>query len=355
MRKEIKIVMLILFLVLGFFVPYLYSSIQGNYAISVIDSGNSLQYHTCIGDNTNGMWVNVKTGTVSVTGNVTVVQPTGTNLHTVLDSGTLTSVTNAVTVVQSTATSLNATVVQPTATQLNMTAVQPTASQLNATVIGTKTNNNAAPGSTNIGALSCLANAVAPSYTEGDLIFHSCDLGGFTRVESNVTVGGGIVTIDSAHARVHLGEHFRANDQESLATTATFTYLMITAATPTFTHWGFKFESETEEGITVYEGATVSGNGTSISIVNSNRNNSNPGTLAIYATPTVTGNGTIIYRLLIPGSGLAPSSGAVEGSEDEFILKQNTNYIVGVHNYGSLTGIHVIDFKWYEITGVGNN
>ncbi len=110
MRKEIKIVMLILFLVLGFFVPYLYSSIQGNYAISVIDSGNSLQYHTCIGDNTNGMWVNVKTGTVSVTGNVTVVQPTGTNLHTVLDSGTLTSVTNAVTVAQSTATSLNANV-----------------------------------------------------------------------------------------------------------------------------------------------------------------------------------------------------------------------------------------------------
>ena len=42
---------------------------------------------------------------------------------------------------------------------------------------------------------------------------------------------------------------------------------MITAATPTFTHWGFKFESETEEGVTVYEGATVSGNGTSISIV----------------------------------------------------------------------------------------
>ncbi len=135
MRKEIKIVMLILFLVLGFFVPYLYSSIQGNYAISVIDSGNSLQYHTCIGDNTNGMWVNVKTGTIATITNpvtviqptatllnatvvqptatqlnMTAVQPTGTNLHTVLDSGTLTSVTNAVTVAQSTATSLNANV-----------------------------------------------------------------------------------------------------------------------------------------------------------------------------------------------------------------------------------------------------
>lgn len=33
--------------------------------------------------------------TTAVTGSVTVVQPTGTNLHTVLDSGTLTSITNA--------------------------------------------------------------------------------------------------------------------------------------------------------------------------------------------------------------------------------------------------------------------
>jgi len=36
--------------------------------------------------------------TTAVTGNVTVVQPTGTNLHTVLDSGTLTSITNPVAV-----------------------------------------------------------------------------------------------------------------------------------------------------------------------------------------------------------------------------------------------------------------
>ncbi len=136
MRKEIKIVMLILFLVLGFFVPYLYSSIQGNYAISVIDSGNSLQYHTCIGDNTNGLWVNVKTGTVSVTGNVTVVQPTGTNLHTVLDSGTLTSVTNAVTVVQPTGTNLHTVLDSGTLTSVTnaVTVAQSTATSLNANV-----------------------------------------------------------------------------------------------------------------------------------------------------------------------------------------------------------------------------
>lgn len=46
------------------------------------------------GDTANGLDVDV----TRVSGNVTVIQGTGTNLHTVLDSGTLTSITNTVTV-----------------------------------------------------------------------------------------------------------------------------------------------------------------------------------------------------------------------------------------------------------------
>ena len=62
--------------------------------------------------------VPVSLTSTTVTGNVTVVQPTGTNLHTVvdsghviIDSGSTTAVTGNVTVVQGTATSLNAAVV----------------------------------------------------------------------------------------------------------------------------------------------------------------------------------------------------------------------------------------------------
>lgn len=44
---------------------------------------------------------------VAVIGNVTVVQPTGTNLHTVVDNGTLAAIVGNVTVVQPTGTSLH--------------------------------------------------------------------------------------------------------------------------------------------------------------------------------------------------------------------------------------------------------
>jgi hypothetical protein len=116
----------------------------------------------------NGATVNVGTGasstgtmrvavssdsSLSVSGNVTVVQPTGTNLHTVIDSGTVTAA-------QATASALNATVVGTGtfATQVtslpalptgantigaisntSFAATQATASALNATVVGTGT------------------------------------------------------------------------------------------------------------------------------------------------------------------------------------------------------------------------
>jgi hypothetical protein len=46
---------------------------------------------------------------------------------------------------------------------------------------GTLTNNNAAPSTNNIGALMILANAAAPTWTEGDLVLGSADLAGFLR------------------------------------------------------------------------------------------------------------------------------------------------------------------------------
>ena len=67
----------------------------------------------------------------SVPGNVTVVQPTGTNLHTVTDTGSTTAVTGNVTVVQPTGTNLHA-VIDSGSTSVtgNVTVVQGTGTNL---------------------------------------------------------------------------------------------------------------------------------------------------------------------------------------------------------------------------------
>lgn len=64
--------------------------------------------------------------------------------------------------------------------------------------VGTKTNNAAAPGATNVGALSALANAANPTWTEGNLVLASVDLAG--RQRANLSAVGGTATVSGGLA-----------------------------------------------------------------------------------------------------------------------------------------------------------
>lgn len=55
---------------------------------------------------------------------------------------------------------------------------------------GSLTNNNAAPGANNQGVLPAIANAAAPTYTEGFQVLLSTDLSGALRVTGSLSVGG---------------------------------------------------------------------------------------------------------------------------------------------------------------------
>ena len=68
------------------------------------------------------------------------------------------------------------------------------ASSITLSVQGAKTNNSAAPGATNIGALTVLANAAAPTWSEGDLVLSSSDLAGNSRVMLTNIGGTAVVT-----------------------------------------------------------------------------------------------------------------------------------------------------------------
>jgi hypothetical protein len=93
---------------------------------------------------------------------------------TVTTVGTLTTITNPVTVTDG-AGALNVIVDSGT-----LTAVTSITNPV--TVTGNKTNNNAAPGATNVGVLPCIATAAVPASTEGNQVGCSTNLSGATRV-----------------------------------------------------------------------------------------------------------------------------------------------------------------------------
>ncbi len=113
-------------------------------------------------------------GTVNMAASqsIGVTQATGTNLHAVIDTGSTTAVT------QATGTNLH-TVID------------------SGTISGGKTNNNAAPGATNVGALVGVSTASAPSYTEGNQVGLSTDLSGNLRTSTSITPASDVVTTAS--------------------------------------------------------------------------------------------------------------------------------------------------------------
>lgn len=62
------------------------------------------------------------------------------------------------------------------------------------TTVGGKTNNNAAPGANNMGALTVLANASVPSWTEGNEVLLSTLLNGSLRTDATTYGGTAVVT-----------------------------------------------------------------------------------------------------------------------------------------------------------------
>lgn len=84
-------------------------------------------------------------------------------------------------------------------TQSGTWTVQPgnTANTTAWLMAGGKTNNNAAPGATNLGVLPALATAAAQSWTEGNLVALSTDLSGRLRVDNSSWLGSTAPTVGS--------------------------------------------------------------------------------------------------------------------------------------------------------------
>lgn len=162
---------------------------------------------------TSGNFLASVSGTVTATGTVTVISGTAANLLAKVsggltsnnaapgatNEGVLPAIANAVAqtwtegnqVLLSTDLAGN---LRTTATlsigTASVTVVSGTAANLLAKVNGGLTNNNAAPGATNVGALVAIANAASVTYAEGDQVLLSTDLSGNVRVTGSLSVGG---------------------------------------------------------------------------------------------------------------------------------------------------------------------
>lgn len=160
-------------------------------------------------------------------------------------------------------------------------------------------------------------------------------------------------SLDQVHSKIHEGVYYMGGHYNSaVAAAANLDVLIITGA-----NYELNFVPNIVVGgdaeFRLYEGTTVSANGTSLTMFNSKRSSSNTTESSHYHTPTVTGVGTQLGPThFIPGGsgpfGVGGSGGGPVRDGTEIDLKVSTNYLLRVTN---ITGGAIpvnIEYGYYE-------
>lgn len=138
---------------------------------------------------------------------------------------------------------------------------------------------------------------------------------------------GSLISMDIAHAEIHAGDYWYADDiSASLSTNDVKYWLFVTPDEARYFHSFPQLTGTGEFEFQVYEAGTATGNGTEIALLNRDRNSTNTTTFKFYKDPTGTGvSGATVVRTLRTGAG---KSVGESRSENELILKSNTKYLV---------------------------
>jgi hypothetical protein len=173
---------------------------------------------------------------------------------------------------------------------------------------------------------------------------------------------GVVISIPPEHHEIHCGDSYTAHFVADLSNGATKNYLVTVpdwgAVDPVdpgadqsikLAHLVGQIACENETTFYFYEAPTVTANGNALSVLNRNRNSSNVDFLSIFEGATVSAVGTELEHFVV-GSGKA--AGGDINRSDEWVLKNNTTYLIRVVNNTTSNNYHTIRFQYYVHPGV---
>ncbi len=154
-----------------------------------------------------------------------------------------------------------------------------------------------------------------------------------------------IVSIDFEHHKIHEGNHFTILDIDDLGNAEVHDMLVVTPDTTEWAHMVWEIEHELETLIQFYMGTTYSDIGIIESSFNRNGNSINTATTLVYHDATITGVGTLVGAIQ---QGAGKKAGGSDRQSNEFILKQNTVYLIRITNLSANNNLVFIKLNWYE-------
>jgi hypothetical protein len=166
---------------------------------------------------------------------------------------------------------------------------------------------------------------------------------------NNIVSFGSAKVIDIEHYKIHEGSSFMCNHYSASFANNTYLDLRLTTTTKQV-HLMCSFNAGGACAGSLTEIATTT-LGTPVTIYNLNRNSGTVSTVTAVTQPTVSNEGTVIFKTYLPGgAAAAPTTvGAGANSRVEVILKTDTVYLVRLQNISGSARSGVVNLSWYEI------
>jgi hypothetical protein len=160
-----------------------------------------------------------------------------------------------------------------------------------------------------------------------------------------------LTTIDYEHHEIHAGSSYTTNRTNDVGSEGT---LIVAIRTPNTTKWLHLFYDVSVEGeslLRLCESPTIA-TGTALAIYNRDRNSTGTSQALASYGGTVTSVGTVIRTYHMGTGDKFGAGGASTRGTNEFILKQNTTYMLLVNNLSGGSSYTSTKLDWYEHTNV---
>lgn len=140
-----------------------------------------------------------------------------------------------------------------------------------------------------------------------------------------------VISTSATHNEVHVGGTF--NVSSVFTGTAAVDILIDATAATTSLHANFGIDSDQAATTTLFEDVVVSANGSSVPVVQLNRDSANTSNVTAFSGPTITSPGTTLRTVFTP-TGVGFANGGGTGSTDgptrggtEWILSAGKKYL----------------------------
>ena len=157
---------------------------------------------------------------------------------------------------------------------------------------------------------------------------------------------GSLKVKDYVAVAVNDGRYFFNAQRFTLLNTENKLFLITTGAAQVLLDSAMSVTGNT--AVDFFEAPTVTDDGTTVPLINSNRDSGNTPTVALFSEPTITVNGLEISKGLIHGGEKSKTFGGSRDVDIPVVSKPSTSYFMKITNTSGATGIISINFTFIE-------